>query len=338
MTHEIKQLFETTRKWQEEGKRAALVSVVDIDGSSYRRPGVRMIVNDGGETEGAVSGGCVENEIIRQAQLVFQSGRARLITYDGRFRLGCEGIVYILIEPVQMGSELLAAFDDVIQKRKTFVMESYYRSEVGEHSEAGTLLRINNKAYSIRPGFSPVEDEKMECFTQYFQPPFQLYVFGAEHDAVELCKVAVLLGWDVVIVSAPDEEKTLDYFPGAKALIAPAFDAIDTSWFDRQTAIVVMSHSFNKDVQYLLALYEARTGYFGLLGPVHRRERILEKLLDYRPNVPSEFFEQLHGPAGINLGAETAAEIAVSIVAEILSVMRHQQPIPLREKAGPIHE
>lgn len=297
-----------------------------------------MIVNDAGEAEGAVSGGCVENEIIRQSQMVFQSGKPRMMSYDGRFRLGCEGIIYILIEPVQLGSELAVAFDEVISMRKTFSMESYFHTEVGEHAIAGSIIRINDLSYPLHPDFSIDDVNEIQCFTQYFQPPFQLYIFGAEYDAVELCKSAALIGWDVVIVASPDEEKSADFFPGAKKLITPAFNAIDPSLFDRQTAIMLMSHSFNKDIQYLLALNEVRPAYFGLLGPVHRRERILEKLLDYRPNLAPEFLEQLHGPAGINLGAETAAEIAVSIVAEILSVVRHQQPVFLREKEGPIHE
>src|SRR5512133_2577238 len=107
MTHEIKLLFQTLKIWQQLGKKAVFVTVVDLEGSSYRRPGVRMVFNEDGDSVGAVSGGCVETEIERQAQSVFRNGKAKLMTYDGRLRIGCEGILSILIEPVFLSEELL---------------------------------------------------------------------------------------------------------------------------------------------------------------------------------------------------------------------------------------
>ena len=101
---------------------------------------------------------------------------------------------------------------------------------------------------------------------------------------------------------------------------------------------MLMTHSFNKDVQYLLALAQTKHAYFGILGPKHRRERVLEKALDFNPELSIEFLERLHGQAGINIGAESAEEIAVSILAEILSVIRNQQPVQLKEKSGTIHD
>jgi xanthine/CO dehydrogenase XdhC/CoxF family maturation factor len=99
-----------------------------------------------------------------------------------------------------------------------------------------------------------------------------------------------------------------------------------------------MTHSFNKDVQYLLALANTHPAYFGVLGPKHRRERLLEKALDFNTELSVDFLERLHGPVGINIGAESAEEIAVSILAEILSVVRNQKPVQLKEKLGNIHD
>ena len=98
-----------------------------------------------------------------------------------------------------------------------------------------------------------------------------------------------------------------------------------------------MTHSFNKDVQYLMALRNTNPAYIGLLGSVSRRERVLSMLMEYSPDTTIEYLEQIHGPAGLNIGAVGASEIAVSILAEILSVVRHQQPVSLSEKAGSIH-
>jgi xanthine/CO dehydrogenase XdhC/CoxF family maturation factor len=138
-------------------------------------------------------------------------------------------------------------------------------------------------------------------------------------------------------VASPDEAKSCDYFPGASALIAPGFENFDTSVLDEHTAVVLMTHSFHKDVQYLLALKEKEPSYIGLLGSVSRRERVLSMLMEVDPGIPIDFLDRIHGPAGVSIGAESASEIALSILAEILSVVRRQEPVSLKNKAGSIH-
>jgi len=337
MTHEIQLLFQTLKNWQKTGKKAVFISVVALEGSSYRRPGVCMIMSQDGEWIGAVSGGCVESEIERQAQRVFLTGTPKVIVYDGRFRIGCEGIIHILIEPVFISDELFTWFEKQVENRRSFSMEAWFFREVGEYTNVGTIVVLAGKKYSLNPSFTSELIINQECFTQTLQPLFQLYIFGAEHDAVQLCQAAKLLGWKVTVVASPDEAKSCDYFPGANALVSPTFDTIDTSQIDEQTAIVLMSHSFNKDVQYLMALKDTRPAYIGLLGSNNRRERVLSMLLDYMPEISTDFLEQIHGPAGISIGAESAPEIAISILAEILSVVRQQKPIPLTNKIGSIH-
>ena len=337
MTHEIKLLFETLKTWQELGKKAVFVSVVALDGTSYRRPGVRMIICQDGETVGAVSGGCVENEIVRQAESVFRNNKAKIMTYDGRLRIGCEGIIHILIEPVFISEELFSDFEEQVRNRQPFKMESWFGQEVGEYENAGSAVIMNGKRYVLDSSFKIEGTKNQECFSQTFGPLFQLYIFGAEHDAVQLSQAAKLLGWEVTVVASPDEAKSCDFFPGANALITPAYDDINVLKIDDQTAVVLMTHSFNKDVQYLMALKDKQPAYLGLLGSFSRRERVLSMVLDYMPDMPLGFLDQIHGPAGINVGAESASEIAVSILAEILSVVRNQKPVSLREKEGSIH-
>ena len=337
MTHEIKLLFHTLKAWQLLGKKAVFVSVVALEGSSYRRPGVRMVISEDGESVGAVSGGCVEKEIERQAQSVFRNGKSKIMTYDGTYRIGCEGIIHILIEPVFLTEELLKDFDNQLKNRQPFCIDSYYYHETGEYDHLGSLITMNGKKYALHPAFHPEKGKGQACYSQSFEPLFQLYIFGAEHDAVQLCRTASLLGWVVTIVAAEDELKSIDFFPGAASLITPSFESIDTSSFDGQTAVMIMSHSYNKDVQYLMALKDCKPAYLGLLGPVKRRERVLSMLLEHCPDTGIDFLEQIHGPAGINLGAESASEIAISILAEILSIVRKQKPMALKNKAGSIH-
>ena len=337
MTHEIKLLFQIIKTWQQLGKKTVFVTVVDLEGSSYRRPGVRMVFNEDGDSVGAVSGGCVETEIERQAQSVFKSGKAKLMTYDGRLRIGCEGILHILIEPVFLSEELLKDFETTLKHRKNFRMDTYYYPEVGEYKNAGTLITLNEKIYSINLYFESRQIDDQECFSKKFNPLFQLYIFGTEHDAVQLCQAAKILGWEVTIVASAEESKSCDYFPGADALISPFFEDIDVSALDEQTAVVIMTHSYTKDVQYLMALKDIKPAYLGIVGSINRRERLLSTLMDYFPDISPEFLDQIHSPAGINIGAETASEIAVSILAEILAVIRNKKPEALRNKAGSIH-
>lgn len=337
MTHEIKQLFQIAEFWQKAGKKSVLATVVSLEGSSYRRPGVRMLLNDAGESAGTISGGCVEKEVLHQAQSVFRTGEAKIMTYDGRLRLGCEGLIHVLLETFVLADELRNAFAAVLQQRKSFKTETYFSPVPGETDGMGSVFILEGKSYFLNPSYQPPGDDKLACFSQTFPPMIQLYIFGAEHDAVQLCKAAHLLGWEVTIVASPDESKSIEYFQGATRLVSPAFENIDTSGVDSNTAVVLMSHSFHKDVQYLIALNNVKPAYFGLLGPPQRREQLLSEFLEYCPDASPEFLEQIHGPAGINIGSETAAEIAVSILAEILSVLRHQKPMLLREKTGTIH-
>lgn len=338
MTHEIKLLFQTLKAWQLMGKKAVLVTVVALEGSSYRRPGVRMIINEQGDYVGAVSGGCIEREIEHQAQSVFRTGKAKIMTYDGRLRIGCEGILHILIEPVFLTDDLTPDIESVLKERKSFGFDVYFYRNVGEYLNLGTIVKVKGKSFSLNPSFNVGMVADQECFSQSFSPLFQLYIFGAEHDAVQLCQAAKLLGWEVTIVASAEESKSCDFFPGAASLITPSFGDIDITVLDAQTAVVLMTHSFNKDVQYLLALRDSKPAYIGLVGSIKRRERVLSMLLDYCPDISPDFLDQIYGPAGINIGAESASEIAVSIISEILGVVRKKRPDALRNKVGSIHD
>jgi len=131
MTHEFIDIVEAYKQASSQDLATVLVTVVGLNGSSYRKPGVRMLISQDGKMTGAISGGCVEKEIERQAKTVFHSGIPKLMTYDGRYRLGCEGLIYILIEPFKPSQDFLNAFAEAITLRLDFRIESYYSQEVG---------------------------------------------------------------------------------------------------------------------------------------------------------------------------------------------------------------
>lgn len=335
MTHEIKRIFKDYIAYKKMGLKTVLASVVHLDGSSYRRPGVRMLITENGKMTGAVSGGCVEKEVLFQADSVFQTGRSKMMTYDGRFRLGCEGILYILIEPFSPSEALLETFNTLIKNRNSFTMVSNYQKEYGEHPNMGTYFKYNGTEIPLQPDFDfSISTLKFE---QTLEPCYKLFIVGAEHDTVILSQLAIKMGWEVIVSTVPAEGKSISDFPGIDALYDVEPDVLPITQIDHQTAIVLMTHSYVKDLKYLFALKEVTPMYFGLLGPSKRREKLFNEFMELYPDVDYEFFERIHGPAGLNLGAESPEEIAISILAEILAHIRKQEPIMLRNKKKRIH-
>ena len=339
MTYEFKDIVVAYLQAKKKGIKAVLATVVALDGSSYRKPGVRMLVLENNEMVGAVSGGCVEKDILGKANSVFKDGKSKMMIYDGRFRLGCEGILYILLEIFEPSSSFVTSFSECLERREDFKFFSYYQKEEGIFNEIGSFIEFLGSTYFVSENFEEKreKDNSLLLFSQTMKPCFKLMIFGAEHDAVKLCQFAALNGWEVTIVSGPLESKTIENFPGATAFYTASPDALELNKIDDQTAIILMSHNFANDLKFLIELKDTEPAYIGLLGPAHRREKLLSQFIEYYPDVNEIFIDQIHGPAGLNIGAETPQEIAISILSEVLSVVRDKKPILLKEKNGGIH-
>ncbi len=337
MTHEFKNIVEEALIAKSQGIKSVLASVVALDGSSYRRPGVRMLILENGKMIGAVSGGCVEKEILLQSETVFKTGEAKIMTYDGRYRLGCEGVLYILIEPFNPNESFVNAFDKCLENRNTFEIQSYFEKKEGVFFGIGTQVKISNNLFSISENVVKTKEYTLSVFKQKMPPCFKLIIVGAEHDAVQLCKYGALTGWEITIISGASEAKSISDFHGAKNLYAISPEQIDAKLIDNQTAIVLMTHNFAKDLRYLVALKDTNPNYIGVLGPVKRREDLLSQFIEYCPNVEDDFLDKIHGPAGLNIGSETPQEIAISILSEILAFTKKREPKSLSKINGKIH-
>ena len=335
MTHEFRDIITAAQAATSQGLASVLATVVDLEGSSYRKPGVRMLILETNERIGAVSGGCVEKEVVLQAQDVFKTGVSKMMTYDGRYRLGCEGVLYILLELVTLTPSFLETFSKCLAQRKTFKLQSFYKKEVGTQPNIGSVLQVDNCFYPLG-SLSQTNGTPLN-FTQTMPPCFKLLILGAEHDAVQLCNYAALTGWDVTVVAGIKEAKHQSDFPNAKALLSITPEQLDTATIDEFTAVVLMTHNFAYDLRYLVALHKTLPSYIGVLGPKKRREDLLSQLLEYCPDVEDLFLNTIHGPAGLNIGSVTPQEIALSIVSEILAVTRNETPIALSEKKDTQH-
>lgn len=338
MTHEFKTLVETAITWKKENLKTVLATVVDLDGSSYRRPGVRMLLNNKGFWKGAVSGGCVEKEVYRESECVFETGQSRMMTYDGRYRLGCEGVLYILLEPFNPGETFIESFFEGIKNRKPFMISSYYKKVEGEFQGIGSVVNLNGSTFSLNE-FDTLHKNRSQLalFKQDMLPCFKLLIVGAEHDAVKLSKYALLTGWEVTVVARTNELKSPEHFPGAHFIQIMIPEDINSLTIDSQTAVVLMTHNFALDLRYLVALKDLNPIYIGLLGATRRRDDLLTQLMEYCPEISDEFLDVIYGPAGIDIGSETPEEIALSIVSEILAVTRNRETYSLRKKSGKIH-
>lgn len=322
MTHELRNIFESYALAKQQGHKTVLATVVDLEGSSYRKPGVRMLIWENGFMLGAVSGGCVEKEILKQSHSVFETGVGKMITYDGRYRLGCEGIIYILIEAFSPTPIVQAKFEELLTKRAPFKVVSSYDKTTGSSNIFGSAIIDINDSFFPFSGDKSYFEKPVKLFIQQMSPCNKLLIMGAEHDAVELCKLAHFSGWQVSVLCSVSSPKNISNFPGATEVLALPTSSYNTLEMDANTAVVLMSHNYATDLKNLLAIKEKQPIYIGILGAKKRKEKLLDEFLTFHPEIDESFLEKIHGPAGLDVGAITPQEIAMSIMAEIIMVIR----------------
>jgi len=358
---EIRDILSRYKLASKEGKKSALATVVKVEGSSYRRAGARMLVTEDGQLTGAISGGCLEGDALRKALSAILQQENKLITYDttdeddAKFgiQLGCNGIVHILFEPISPEMELnpIKLLELLQQKRQNAVLVTLF-SHANKNQLGTTLLYRQNEIYA-KPVFGlekSIKDDvvtalknessdfktyqETEAFIEFIPPPLSLIVAGAGNDAQPLVNIASILGWEIIVVDGRPTHANILRFPNAQQIIMQkAENVLPHLYIDNRTACVLMTHNYNYDLRLLNDLLKTDIRYIGALGP----KKKLNKMLDELNKGISEAFGNLYGPVGLDIGAETAEEIAVSIVAEIKMVFSGGTAQPLRKKKQPIH-
>jgi len=360
---EIEQIVHAFKIAKKQGKKAALATVVHVTGSSYRRPGARMLVTEDGVMTGAISGGCLEGDALRKAVLAISQEKNKLVIYDTTdeddaklgIQLGCNGIVSILFEPIidTSNNHPINALENAIAKRKpTIIITSFSQDQqmhLGTFSEstipsiikkklANELLEVMESGVSLYKDLL-IEDQLHHCFLEYCPPAISLFVVGAGNDAIPLIKFANILGWETHLMDGRHTHANLKRFPSVtNILVGKPLELIPTMTIDARTAFILMTHNYNYDLKMLECLQGKGFGYIGLLGPMAKRERMFEELNQKAVVFTNAEKEKIFGPTGLDLGAERAEEIALSICSEVMSVMNKKSAIKLREKTGPIHK
>ena len=322
-----------------------LVTVLGVEGSVYRGAGARMLVTGNAETVGAVSGGCLEADIVARAPDVVASGKAELARYDTRasddvvlgLGLGCQGIIDLLLEPLTGAALRDAAnfYAWLATRRETVTLMTLLRADGGDPPVGARL--VLDAAGNVLEGDARLLARPADAAHEVVHPATPLVVCGAGTDAIPLVRLAKLLGWHVTVVDHRSAFLTRERFPDADALVhanaANDAAALAPIGLDTRTMGVVMAHSASHDRAYLHALLDAGAAYIGVLGP---RRRTME-LLGERA-AAGELPDAVHAPVGLDLGAESPEEIALAIVAEIAAVRASRVGGSLRDRGGPIHD
>ncbi|MBW8687007.1 XdhC family protein [Chitinophaga rhizophila] len=368
---EIEDIIRAYNVSRQSGKKVALATVVHVEGSSYRRPGARMLVTEDGVMTGAISGGCLEGDALRRALLAIIQQQNKLVTYDTTddddarigVQLGCNGIVHILFEPIDPESphHPILLLEQVLEKREDAVLVTLFRLNQAAQ-QPGTCLRYSGGTFagSLEEGelktaivndalevfgrkqgmVKQYGDEKpaLHGFVEILKPPVSLIIAGAGNDAIPLVQIAGIQGWHTTVVDGRALYATPARFPEArKVIVSKAKEVLDKVSIDERTVFVLMTHNYNYDLALLELLLQKEVPYIGTLGPRSKLERMLDELTAKGVHISDEDRARIHGPVGLDIGAETAEEIALSVTAEIKSVLSERTGIPLRKKNGPIH-
>ena len=334
----MRELLSELDRWRSRGDRVAMARVVATRRSAPRPVGSKLIVSEQGELAGSVSGGCVESEVVEAAREVLAGGGPRLLTYgisdDLALSVGlpCGGEIDVWVS--EPDAELLQELASVAREDQRAV------SLVDLEGGTERLVRDGEEEVAdelIRGGHSKVvEVEGSRVFADVFGPPPRLLVYGAVDTADALCAAARGIGWRTIAADARARFATPERLPNAdEIIVAWPEEVLARVRPDHTTAIVVLTHDDKFDVPMLTGALETEAFYIGALGSRRNQERRRERLLE--AGVDEASLERISGPAGLDIGAHSPAETAVSMLAEIMAVRAGRDGGRLRESSGRIH-
>lgn len=356
------------------GEAAVLATLVKVEGSTYRRPGARMLVLGDGRRVGSISGGCMENDVCRQGQSLEPGAGPKIVKYSTLddaeafwgFGMGCKGVLSLLLERVEGGRQTpeIEFIQGCLAEGQAGAMATVCSASGpgapavgarmmmrGEQVEMAGLWpadlaqamavelhqtlergRSNNRVVESAGG-------RLEVFCEIIRPAVHLVIFGAGDNARPVVRLAKELGWDVTVWDRRAEWADAKRFPQADAVVAcpPGEVAQRLLWRGRMAA-VVMTHNYPDDLDLLRVLLPAPLAYVGILGARARTQRLVKDLLDEGLTLDPSSVNRLHGPVGLDIGAEGPEEIALAIVAEVQAVLNDRAGGLLRQRKGAMHE
>jgi xanthine dehydrogenase accessory factor len=375
---DLSQLLAFREQQQTAGAPLLLVTIMRTAGSTYRKPGARLLLTRDGQHEGTISGGCLEADLLETAwtRLDRNESRPAMMRYDTTEEgeilwgtgTGCAGQVELLLEPLGADDPLaFLAEGQISDEEVAIVTVLEHRASVPIAPGATQIpslgarfcLRRSRSAYpkdlpdqvaaelrrlaerTIAEKRSSIARVKLhggvelEVACEFVPVPPHLFVFGTGRDALPVVRLSKGLGWKVTVAgkkttvgAATQLQALADAFLSAEEALAQVKD---------DSLVLVMSHNFLGDLSVLEALAGRSVRYIGLLGPKARREKLMSELEHNKASWNREQMDRLHAPAGLDIGAEGPAGIALSIVAEIQTVLAERSARPLRFRETPIY-
>ena len=327
----MKEVVGDIERWRGRGERFALATVVATRRSAPRPVGSKLAVSEGGELAGSVSGGCVENEVYGAAREVLEGAPPQLLSYgisdDQALSVGlpCGGEIAVFVQEP----------DAAVLEQALGVLAREERAVVLTDLETGQQRLVRDP--ELERGRSRLlELDGRRTFADVYGPPPRLLVLGAVDTAEALCRAAKTIGWRTTVADARAKFATPERLPSAdELLVAWPDEALAQVQPDHATAVVVLTHDDRFDIPALQGALAGEAFYVGALGSRRNQARRRERLLE--SGVPEEAVDRISGPAGLDIGADSPAETALSILAEILAARAGRAGGPLKESPGRIH-
>jgi xanthine dehydrogenase accessory factor len=349
-----------------------LATIVDVEGNAYRRPGAKMLLDEGGSGVGSITAGCLEDELLTVGDRVRETGETELVTYDlmnddgedvWGLGVGCNGVIEVLLEPLtETYRPAVEAFFGGRDVAVVTVLDGGERFERGDRvyyypdteslvspdggdatdwpvdalSGPAAELAARGKAGTVS---LPDGADELTVFVDGLAAPDELVVFGTGHDVRPVTELASKNDFRVTVVGFRGAVDLDERFPDADRTVttSPATVGDDLD-LDERTYAVVMTHNFVDDQLTVECLLDAGGPYIGVMGPRERFDRMLEAFEDDGRRFGEETLSSVYTPVGLDLGGGSPFQIAHSIVAEVLAVSNERTPRHLKRREGPIHE
>ena len=358
----MRDVLDDLDRWQHQGERIAVATLIDVQGSAPRLPGARFAVTESGEVSGSVSGGCVEADLFEHALQVLAGGQPAIVRYgisdELAFEVGlsCGGEIEVLVEPFRPDPAWQALRDALLSQRSaalavgleppalvgrkmvvfedgttTGSVDEELDSAIAEQAR-GLLLEGGTRKLALAgPG------EERIVFLEAFRPPPHLFLLGAAFAAPPLARMASEAGFRVTVVDPRAAFATRERFPTAdEVIVGWPNEVVETAGLGPYSYIVLLLHDPKFDVPALLPALRSEAGYIGVMGSRRTHERRIDQLREH--GFGDDALARLRAPIGLDLGGREPAEIAVSILAEMLAVRHGRDAHPSAGRLGLIEK
>jgi len=362
---EIEHLLDSIRAARLSGEPVAIATVVRVRGSAYRREGTRMVIRRDGTYECALSGGCLEPAVAEAAARVIASGDPVVINYDladdsiWGLGIGCSGAVDVRIERLD-DDDVSTAWWETLERGGAAALVTPLAKGPEAPGKSNRLLvrptgetigtlgsesldreaarRSRERLRDAEPSTGTEWIGSDELFFEFNTPPPEVVIFGGGFDAVPMAELAWTLGFSVTVVDVRDAFLSAARFPHARLITAHFSQFADVVPLGPESFVLVMNHHLERDQESLRFALDSGTAYIGVLGPRSRLHTLLARLASHAYTLSPAALARVRNPIGVDIGAETPAEIAVSVLGEIMAIRRGFSGGFLNGSAATLHK